>query len=493
MIRFKYATIKYLTFLLLLASSQQYSYSQPRTQQYENECFLIMAGTKATKDQSVLLAHNNDLSGDEFSYVKKFPRIEHDSGSVVTLSNKLKIPQVHTTLKWMVLQTDKGYKKGDAVAINEHQVAIAGGVSLEKDRNLKARKYDPLVDTGVTGEIRYIALQRARTARECVKIIGKFYNKYGIAYPSGFGVADENEVWYMEAGGGRHWAAIRIPDNACWVQANGYRIDYINPDEPTVMTSPGLLEFVKKTGMWNPDESLFSFKKIFGGAQRKSDNNPNYNTRRLWRAMDKLAPSRNLSPNQEYYPSFIEPDNKIHLQDLIHILRDQYEGTEYYPYRADSVNMHERPIASPKTVHSSIIQLRSGLPTFMGAVLWTGLASPPVTPYIPMYFGVSEIPAQFGEKVPGKKPAFKYFKELSEIYYSNPPEYSKIFPGIFESFQQKCIKEQQSIDRNSFRLSRSSYKMARLMVTVSVETLCKEALDIAGEQLGKFQKQDTLK
>ncbi|MGM0498246.1 MAG: C69 family dipeptidase, partial [Bacteroidota bacterium] len=192
-------------------------------------CFMILAGKNATKDKSVLIAHNNDLTGKETSFLEKHPRMEHDSGEVVKFKNDLEIPQELTTYEWMVLQTEEGFMEGDAVAVNEYGVAIGGGVSLVKDRNLKVRKADPLKDKGVTGGIRYVALQRARTARQCVRMLGEFFNYYGISYPSGFAVADENEIWYVETGGGKHWAAIKIPSDACWIQANSYRIGLINP------------------------------------------------------------------------------------------------------------------------------------------------------------------------------------------------------------------------------------------------------------------------
>ena len=100
-------------------------------------------------------------------------------------------------------------------------------------------------------------------------MIGSLYTKYGVTYPSGVGIADPHEVWYMESGGGKSWAAVRVPDSCYWVQANSYRIGTIDPgDTLNVMTSPGLLEFCEETGPWNPEEGAFSFKKAFGGAYR---------------------------------------------------------------------------------------------------------------------------------------------------------------------------------------------------------------------------------
>ena len=105
----------------------------------DRECYMIMVGKDATTDGSVLIAHNNDLTGTEISFCEKIPKQEHTSKDSIQFSNGLVIPNTSFTLEWMVLRIRSGYKEGDAVAINEHQVAIGGGVSLKNDRNLKAR------------------------------------------------------------------------------------------------------------------------------------------------------------------------------------------------------------------------------------------------------------------------------------------------------------------------------------------------------------------
>ncbi len=48
------------------------------------ECFMILAGKNATIDGSVLLAHNNDLTGTEASLLEKHPRERHDANEPLT-------------------------------------------------------------------------------------------------------------------------------------------------------------------------------------------------------------------------------------------------------------------------------------------------------------------------------------------------------------------------------------------------------------------------
>lgn len=94
----------------------------------------------------------------------------------------------------------------------------------------------------------------AKTAREAACNLGDLYTTYGNAYQCGVGYADADEIWYIESGGGRCWAAVRVPDDAYWVQANGYRIGVIDPaDTKNVMTSPDLLTFAKEHALWDPE------------------------------------------------------------------------------------------------------------------------------------------------------------------------------------------------------------------------------------------------
>ncbi|MEA1896446.1 MAG: C69 family dipeptidase, partial [Bacteroidota bacterium] len=166
-----------------------------------------MAGKECSVSGEVLLAHNNELSGVEASMLKLVSGTEKIN---LLPGNKSLDLQAY---KMLILQTNKGFAEGDAVAVNERGVAIAGGLSLKADRNSKVKLLDPLLKNGLGGGVRYLALQHSKTARECIQLMGELYTEFGIKYPSGVGVADSNEIWYMETGGGKSWAAIRIPND----------------------------------------------------------------------------------------------------------------------------------------------------------------------------------------------------------------------------------------------------------------------------------------
>ena len=214
------------------------------------ECFMILAGKNTTVDGSVLVAHNLDLGRRPTATMAIYPRERNSPDEKEIFSTGLRIPEVEETYGWIVLRIARSLSSNN-VAVNEHQVALAGGLNLMSDRNLKAREADPVVQGGVDGYARNVALKRAKTAREAVEILGDLYTKYGNTYPCAVGYADPEEIWYIESGGGRHWAAVKVPDDCYWIQANGYRIGEINPeDTENVITSPDLLESAKEKGLW---------------------------------------------------------------------------------------------------------------------------------------------------------------------------------------------------------------------------------------------------
>jgi len=449
----------------------------------DRECYMIMVGKDATTDGSVLIAHNNDLTGTEISFCEKIPKQEHTSKDSIRFSNGLAILNSSFTCEWMVLHIRSGYKEGDAVAVNEYQVAIGGGVSLKNDRNLKARIADPLITKGLPGGVRYIALQQTKTARQCVELIGDLYNKYGIAYPSGVSIADHNEIWYMETGGGSTWAAIRVPDSCYWVQANGYRIGYINIDDTAnVITSPGLLDFCIMKGLWDPGIEPFNYRKTFGGLVYSSKN-PYYNSRREWRGISVFSPSLNLDPEARDFPMFLKPDKKINIEQLISILRDHYQGTEFNGYPDTGKSSGERMIASSKCVHSDVIQLRGNMDANIGAIIWVSLSRPFSSPYVPFYFGIKSIPLAYSGIPEDNRTAFSVFRRLSDLIIGKYNERINLALPQWEKFEKINFTLQPSVEDRALKLLEKDIEDSREFLTNYTKGLCGKVLRQTGEMI----------
>ena len=105
--------------------------------------------------------------------------------------------------------------------MNEHQVAI--GETTYGGRSELGSQPGAIMDYG---SLMYIALQRAKTAREAIEVMTSLVEEYGY-YSSGesFSISDPNEVWIMEMIG-----KGSFEKGAVWVALRGGRIWRWNSD-----------------------------------------------------------------------------------------------------------------------------------------------------------------------------------------------------------------------------------------------------------------------
>ncbi|MBS5980571.1 MAG: C69 family dipeptidase, partial [Dysgonomonas mossii] len=298
--------------------------------------------------------------------------------------------------------------------MNEYQVTI--GETTFGGREELADP-DGIIDYG---SLIYIALQRAKTAREAIKIMTDLVAEYG--YYSGgesFSIGDPNEIWVLEMIGkgkgnkGAVWVAVRIPDDCISAHANQSRIHQFPLKDPkNCLYSKDVISFAREKGYYTGKDEDFSFSKVYNpldfGGQRFCE-------ARVWSFFNKC--NKDMAKfvtyaqgkTQEPMPLYIKPDKKLSLSDIQGMMRDHYEGTELdwtndigagpfkSPYRwapltwkVDSVEYcNERPIATQQSGFVFTSQMRSWLPNSIGGVLWFGTDDAAQTVFTPMYCSVT--------------------------------------------------------------------------------------------------------
>jgi len=305
--------------------------------------------------------------------------------------------------------------------MNEHQLCISettwGGRKELRDPNA-GMDYGSLI---------YVTLERARSARQAVEVIGDLMARYGY-YSSGesFSIADPNEVWIMEIIGkgpdrkGAVWVARRVPDGYVCAHANQARIRTFPLDDPaTCLYEKDTIQLARDKGWFDGADSELSFADAYApadfGALRFCE-------ARVWSAYRRIAPSLDLSvesvrgaPDAEPLPLWVRPEKKLAVRDVMELMRDHFEGTEldmtkdvgagpfYLPYRwrpltwkADGVKYcNERAASTQQTGFSFVSQARSWLPDPIGGVLWFGVDDTYSTVYVPMYCGIKEVPRSY--------------------------------------------------------------------------------------------------
>lgn len=451
-------------------------------------CYMILAGKNACADRAILAGHNNDLQGHHGTLYEFMAAAEHGPDETIELSSGLVIPQPQKTFAGLILKTWRGYMEGDAVAINEHGVAIAGGVDLGVDRNLNAQDADPLRPQGMSGAARYLALQQAKTSRECIEILGDYYNRYGISYTCGVGVVDRNEAWYIEAGGGSTWVALRVPDDCYMAQANGYRIGEFDADDSdNCICSPDLMNFVSSRGLWNPSKEPFHFAKAFGGKMLSQPHTNRFNPRRIWGCLRHLNPSMELDAQSERHPLFLRPEKPITLDLLQQLLRDQYEDTMYHAFPHEGGYGTDRPVCVPSCVHSTVVELRDNLPVDIGSVIWGCLASPSTSPYVACHFGTGDLPSEFKTSGPDydDNSAFWHFRALSNLSMVNPQKHVPLIADDWKPFEYLCRDEARLAEQKALAVYDKDKAEACRILTESAMTQHRKALDLCKKIQGQ--------
>ena len=373
-------------------------------------CTGLLVGKKASTDGSVMISYaadSHNLYGEMYRWpAASWPKgamldvVEWDTGKPLG-----KIPQVEQTYSVV----------GN---MNEYQLAITESTFGGRPE---------LVDTtGIIdyGSLIYITLQRAKTAREAIKIMTDLVATHG--YCSGgesFSIADKNEVWIMEMVGkgvgnkGALWVAIRIPDDCISAHANQSRIQQIPfDDKENCFYSPDVVSYAREKGYFKGSDKDFSFAKAFcpydfGGLRgcearvwsffRKYDN-----------SMDKYEAFIKGDPTKEPMPLYIKPNRKLSVQDVQNGMRDHYEGTSLdmtkdagagpykVPYRWRPMHfkvdgqeyLNERAIATQQSGFVIVPQMRNWLPDAVGGILWFAVDDADMAVFNPVYSSSLDVP-----------------------------------------------------------------------------------------------------
>ncbi len=468
-------------------------------------CTNFIVGKEASADGSVFCTYNADDYG-MFIGLCHYPAARHEKGEMRliydwdTKEYHGRIPEAEETYNVI----------GN---INEYQLTIA-------ETTFGGRP--EMVDTtGVLdyGSLIYVALQRAKTAREAIKVMTTLAETYGYCSEGEtFSICDPNEAWIMEMMGkgpgskGVVWVAVRIPDNAVCAHANQSRIrTFDQKDKKNVMFSDDCISFAREKGWFSGKDEDFSFCETYAY--------PDFSGRRFCEArvwsffnhfspdMDRYLPyAEGKVKDAEPMPLWIVPDKKVTLQDVRDCMRDHYEGTPFaldadpgqglwgMPYRPTPLTykvdgreyFNERPTSTQQSGFSYIAQLRSWLPRQVGGILWFGNDDGNMVAYTPVYCGNTVQPACYN--TPGADAvtfsmdnAFWVCNWVSNMVY---PRYSMMFGSLKEvrdSLEASYDRAQAGVDAKAVELYGGDPAQA-------VDFLNKYSCDKAAEMLDRWKQ-----
>ena len=476
--------IKLICFTVIILSIQNI-YAQS-----ELNCFSILVGKKATVDGSTILAHNEDDYGKLLVDWYKVPRFTHKSRTKIELKNGGQIDQSNETYSFIWLEMP-GFDFSDSY-MNEW------GVTITSDGCQSKETEGELINGGIGYYLRRIMIERAKSAKEAIKIAGEIIDSIGYSYSGrSYCISDPNQAWIMSVVKGKHWVAQRVPDDQVAIIPNYYTIKEIDLiDTVNFLGSPDIVNYATQKGWYEPESGKeFNFRTAYGSP---ASLNSMGNIARKWHALNLLS-----EVQYDFYAEFpfaFKPQNKLAIQDVMLILQNHYEGTQL-EMRTDynAGNPHENVITricSASNQYGFVAQLRNWLPTDIGSVLWIAPRRPCVQPFIPWYCGINSIPDKYsrGDYTEALEQHFAPIENIYEkskshafwVFVNHAEEIDKNYVDLIDNirrkktaFEKEIFEKQAVFEGKVLAVYKKNPKKAKKMLTNYTSKLAIKALSLS--------------
>ncbi|MDZ7271277.1 MAG: C69 family dipeptidase [candidate division KSB1 bacterium] len=446
------------------------------------DCFSIVVGRNASADGSVLVAHNEDDGGRQLVSIYKVPRLQHGPEEKLILSPGAELPQAEETFGYLWLEM-RGMEFADCF-LNEWGVVVASDACLSREDR------GELTGGGIGYWLRHVVAQRARTAREAVKLAGALVEQFGYS-SSGrtYVIADTQEGWLLAAVHGKHWVAQRVPDDMVAVIPNYYTITAVDlADTLNFLGSPDIVAYAQQRGWYQPErDGPFDFAKAY--SKPSTYVHPS-NVQRMWRGVSLLSGRRYALDDR--FPFAFRPKEKVTVRHLMAILRDHFEGTvldKSQGYKRGSPHRTgDHTICAPSTQFGFVAQLRSWLPVSMGAVLFVAPRRPDVQAFVPWYAGVESVPEGYAvgdyqtalrehSSVPRREGltvqnnAFMAFETLADKVDADFARHLPLVRKLWDPVEEDIFRVQEAFERECLAVWKESPATGQKMLTQTTSAL----------------------
>ncbi|MFT5482132.1 MAG: dipeptidase [Halieaceae bacterium] len=394
--------------------------------------YAIYIGKNLTSDGSVMLGG----SGDEPSshWLEVVPARDHAPGATITVGvtpsanmpgELTQIPQAEHTFRYLTMD----YSEYEGFpppltngGLNEHNLA-ARDVWSPSRPELVAMTPNPQQGPQYS-DLSRIAMERARSAREAVEILGALIDQYGYSTYGGNShlFADENEGWVFinYAGGEGLWVAERLGPDDVRMSYPGYigNVPTDIHDREDYRASSNFISFAVEQGWYSPDVGApFNVTLIYGVDEER------YPRSEMERELRAEAP--------------------IDLRRMMDAVRDPR-------------------ISKDSTGYGQVAQLQSSSNSELN-LLWVAATQSVTAPFIPYRIATQSIAPQFGRHrylshgeaeslltsdwqiYEGTEFALRTFKRLMYFACDRPGEFLPEVTRAFTAFEDRMITEQNEV------------------------------------------------
>ncbi len=456
-----------LTAAVLLASSQS---------SWASYAFYV--GKNLTEDKGVLVGG----TGEEVSshWLEIVPAADHKPDATIKVGvteaaylpgQLIDIPQVAHTFRYLSMSYSD-YEGFPAPltngGINEHQVAV---------RDVWATNREELIDMTPSpqqgpqySDLARLVLERAKTAREGVELIGELIAEHGYSTYGGNThlIADPEEGWIVWefAGGQKLWAAERLGADEVRVLYPGYiedfPLDY--QQNPDFMGSDNLVSFAKEQGWFDAGANApFNVFEIYGRQDtRARTGGYKYMTQA---ALEEAA--KEMAPVTE--------------QEMMARVRDHR-------------------IADDEAGYGQVVSLKQGVDADLVRI-WVAPTGSVAAPFLPWWLGVQQVPLEYGQHrylTKGAAASFlnpdfqiqeasdfagRRFKQLMYLMCEKPAVYRPVVTDMLKGFEQASFDDMAWLENSAETLiDQGQRNDAQALLTFYANSRAEKAMDL-GETL----------
>ena len=328
--------------------------------------------------------------------------------------------------------------------LNEYGVALRDIWSPSRQELIDMT---PLDQSGPNySDLARIVMQRARSAREGVEIIGELIAAYGESSYGGNShlIADANEAWVIieAAGGAGLWAAERLGDDSIRASRPGYieAIPIDDPEHPDFLYSGNLVSFALEQG-WYQAGSVFNFNQVYGDGKGR------------WRGVAWI---------EEQMAERARSAGKISLEDMIWAVRTPTLTGDTAGYGQIV------PLQDPEYA-----ELR---------LLWHTQTGALAAPFVPVFMGVAQVPEEYrqhryltvgeasrfmdmrhadldeGEAsvvpqgIESTRSACQVFKRLMYLVLQNQDSFLEEVTGLWQALERRLIEQSRGVSESALIL-----------------------------------------
>jgi secernin len=356
-----------------------------------------------TRAGATLFAKNSDRSPRECQPLAQAAHRVWPPGATVHCQY-LEIPQAAETAA--VIGSRPFWLWGFEHGLNEHGVAVGNEAVLTRE---------VLPPTGLLGmDLVRLSLERAKTAREAVEVIGALVERHGqggsgqydldFRYCGSFIAADHAEAYVLETAG-RQWVARRVDERAC--------ISNLLTIDAGAFGSHELESYARARG-WCDGLSPFNFAAVYASRSAGRDKDDPLTAR------GRLARSREM----------LARNGRRTLREMLAILRD-HSGRGDAPPAGDPSTREDSPtLCMHGTLAGTTASMIAELPA-PGSdtipVMWASLAAPCTSITFPLFVGGTLPPIlAAGAERPSPDSPWWRFKTIQDLVARAPDRLAPI-------------------------------------------------------------------